>query len=43
MNKKDYLPPQVETVPVKIEVNIMSYQGGAPNYDPYSGSITWEP
>ena len=33
-NKDLYIPPVTETVPVAIEVNIMSNQGGIPDYNP---------
>ena len=32
-NKDLYIPPVTETVPVAVEVNIMSYPGGAPDYN----------
>lgn len=32
-NKDLYIPPVTETVPVAVEVNIMSYPGGTQNYN----------
>ena len=42
-NKDLYIPPVTETVPVAVEVNIMSYPGGVPNYNYHDPSdLGWE-
>lgn len=39
--KESYKSPQTEVLPVAVEVNIMSYPGGVPDYNENTTPVVW--